>query len=446
MDAGLTPNADAGASQLPTLTHFSSPGIERVNASAVDDVGNYWLAGTVNSVLPFGSEPSLEFQRNQAWIASFNDGGTVLFATALKSTLVQTTADQPRAHSLVPDGNGGIWALFTIAGPARFGNTLLENTPGERRDVLLHIGVNGALIGSPIYDVGKLVTLAGNKLVTMLYATPGESIGGLPMTRLGWHLAALNPVTGQGEWVKHVFDGLLPFELVSRGDMDEVVVFGTARGVLSYDGEVVLNFIDDVAEEYSDRVFAMRIGTSAADMRKAWWVDTCLGCGNDSYYASAAAVGTDLAIEWMRFTDLGAVEQHVARFDGEGNTLWAISGDTNNSIGVHDIAANASHIALSGRTHGDSPFANHDADGAIGPVVVVLDAADGHVAAWHTTPLHRPDADPPWSNNDDWDTIALTNDHFVAASGLVGPLLIDDIPTETDGLTDLVITKGPLPN
>lgn len=75
-----------------------------------------------------------------------------------------------------------------------------------------------------------------------------------------------------------------------------------------------------------------------------------------------------------------------------------------------------------GRTHGGSAFGDHDADGAVGPIVALVDAATGHVAAWHTTPLHRPDADPPWRDNDDWETIALASDHFVAAAGLMGPL------------------------
>ena len=274
-------------------------------------------------------------------------------------------------NCLASDAAGNVTVAGTASGTFSLGSTNLTAPPSGQAGFLAQYDANGTLRWTQVFPEWVTdVTYGGGIIYVSLWSGFGaagpivtNSIGGLSvMTDRQWAIASLNATNGQGFWLhglgapygSHlgVIDDV-PLLSVSSSD---VFVMGTAYGTGAQFGGLAVSLTGGRGQYFAryDTNGNAQVATSFGSPTTTTWASAANAfgvyvTGDFDYYSQFG--GDFIAAPVYAQNDLGPsyfTQPFVAKFDRNGNPLWAQNGVSSDEANFRGIAVATDGVWASG--------------------------------------------------------------------------------------------------
>jgi hypothetical protein len=273
-------------------------------------------------------------------------------------------------NCLASDAAGNVTVAGTASGTFSLGSTSLTAPPSGQAGFLAQYDANGTLRWAEVFPEWVTdVTYGGGIIYVSVWSGFGagpivtNSIGGLSVaTDRQWAIASLNATNGQGFWLhglgapygSHlgVIDDV-PLLSLSGSD---VFVTGTAYGTGAQFGGLAVSVTGGRGQYFAryDTNGNAQVATSFGSPTTATWASAANASGvyvtgDFDYYSQFG--GDFIAAPVYAQNDLGPsyfTQPFVAKFDRNGNPLWAQNGVSSDEANFRGIAVAADGVWASG--------------------------------------------------------------------------------------------------
>ncbi len=287
---------------------------------------------------------------------------------------VGATFNNDNAYSVTAvDASGNVYVAGDFASPtATFGSISLKSA-GDADMFIAKYDTKGELIwvknfGGKNFDGASAIAIdaAGNVFVAGKHLSTGFILGSTTLTDPGLFLARFDG-DGNAVWAKNLpgtgIDFINSLALDAKGNVFITGTFGSKT--LTFGSTVLTNLGGDCPQGCQDVfvakydangncLWAKSAGGSASDYSQAAATDASgnvfIGGG---FYSTTLSFGS-VTLKRSDKTAIIGGDMFVAKFDGDGNLLWAKNAGNNNDEKVFSIATDASgdaYVAGSFKSH-----------------------------------------------------------------------------------------------
>jgi len=367
----ITIHYDPGFSQLNTAfcwaINAGSRGLETGSGVAVDPEGNSYVVGSFQGTVAFGTTNLSSAGGHDIFLAKLNPQGAFVWVTQAGGT------NDDVGYDVAVDTNGNSFITGYYVKAAEFGDASVFNTGGFDLFVAKYNSA-GALAwvrstpnGNNVYGSGISLDGSGNILITGSFVYDlnwgGETYENsetydlfvarfTPNGALDWLNVAGGVDNDQGikvaadasgnAFVTGFFTGVAFF-----GDDEILVSTGTTETfVAKFDSDGALEWVKETQSQEAQ----------GADIA----VDKTGNCYVTGYFRTSTEIGTNT------LASSGFFDLFLAKFDGDGELLWATNSGTTDAINAAGIALDAEgNVYLTGSflgnvTLGQTTLTNDD--------------------------------------------------------------------------------------
>jgi hypothetical protein len=335
---------------------FGGSGEQRILAVAMDDDGNYVIAGRAVGAVNFGGGSLAAAGGFDAFVAKFNATGAHLWSKRFGGT----GADE--ALGVAMDGTGHVYVTGSFSGSVSFGGTPLvaegldafvvayepdgtyigEVVAGGAGDQVAHAIASDAA-GNVVLAGSFTVGINGIVTATATAAHDGFAVRLDPTGEVIWAKAFGS--TGEDEAFAVAFDGL--GNAVVAGKFDEEIDFGAGPILDTTGGDAFVVKIDATGKQLYARVYG---GT----LNQAGHAVAADAAGN---VVVAGSYTGELDDGTQKFLDPGSTNMFVSKIDPLGNVAWTRGyGDAAEQLGLGVAIGGAGNVFVTGALQGSVDF------------------------------------------------------------------------------------------
>jgi len=356
---------------------------------ALDTAGNTYITGSFNSPsMPFGTTTLTNNGSDDIFIAKYDTNGNALWAT----TAGGVASD--RGNSIKTDAAGNTYITGQFYSPTiTFGTTTLTNN-GNYDVFIAKYDANGNVVwaksvGGTSDDFGRSISVdaSGNSYITGGFSGPTITFGATTFTNLGNEdiFIAKYDANGNVLWAKSAGGTSIDFGYgIALDAIGNTYITGYFQsptitfGVNTLTNNGSTNILIVKYDTNGNIVWAKSAGGNDSDIGNSIATDAAGNTTITGYFGSPTITfgATTLA-------NNGGGDIYIAKFDTNGNVLWAKSAGGNNYDAAYSIAIDAvgnayltGHFQSPAITFGATTLTNNS-DGYSNVFIAKLDGTTG---------------------------------------------------------------------
>jgi hypothetical protein len=336
---------------------------------AVDTNGNCYVTGYFQGTADFGTNIFTSRGFDDIFVAKYDADGRVLWARQAGG------ADFDEGYGIAADPAGNCYVTGYIQGNSSFGSTNLTSVNGSFDCFLAKYDTNGNLLwvrqaGGPEADFpyGIAADSAGNSYTTG-YISATASFGTTNLVSAGDTdiFVAKYDTSGNLLWIRQAggagsdrgngvaVDGA--GNVFATGFFSDQAIFGTATLTNSGSGDIFVLKLDSAG----NFAWARRAGGTLHDFGYGIGVDAVGNSYVTGNFQGEAFFGA------MSFFSAGFFDLFAAKFDANGNLVWAKkAGGSSFDHGTAIAVDRAGNSFLTGYFHGEGGFGSTNLSGPLG--------------------------------------------------------------------------------
>ena len=311
--------------------------------------GGVYLSGVFSGTNGLGTNALIETAGGTTWLARFDTNGNVLWIRTVNS-VSGTNANFQSYHQLVADPAGNVTISSLINNTVTVGTTNVT-APGQK-GLLAQFDANGNLRWAQVLSGwATYLTYSGGCIYGSLGGNATNFIGGITNTSdRQWALFAMNATNGQTIWLRNIASAQGQYAPADQPAVavsgTNVFVTGTAAGSNAVFGAFSVSWPDNLRQYFAryDTNGTAQLATTYGSATLFPWAAVADASGNvyvGGDFDTYATFGSNIVAAYHKDGIGGSSpsQTFIAKFDRNGNSLWARTAQSPNYyVNLRDVA------------------------------------------------------------------------------------------------------------
>lgn len=329
--------------------------IEYGEGIAIDASGNIYITGYFHNTTTFGSTTLTSAGGIDVFIAKYDANGNILWAKKAGDS------EDDLGLAIAADASGNIYITGIFKGTTTFGGTTLKSS-GKTDVFIAKIDTNGSFVwarkgGGSGNDFGNAIAVdaSGNSYVTG-YFQGAATFGSITLTSIGHQNAFIAKYNADGEVVWAIKDGYFGcgIKVDASGNVYLTGYFSDTFGSVALTSAGAADVFIAKYDANGNIIWAQSAGGSLTEVASAIAVDECGNSYVTGYFQGTATFGNTTLT-----SGAGSLfhELFIAKYDANGNSVWAQQALGHGVRTGHDVAVDASgNVYVTGSFNNISTF------------------------------------------------------------------------------------------